>query len=120
MPWASGHVLKLHPQGTQADLQLLTKGLSSLPFDDLTARVVFHLVGVLPQRALERTDSMMSSVLGHLEEPKQGVSLIRMAISSPRPSLLATWRVAAANELNGLQSASGLPLMGSMVKYLPL
>ena len=69
---------------------------------------------------LERTDSTISSILGCLEEPKEGGSLIWMAISSLRPSLLATWRVAAANELNGLRPASGSPLMGNMVKYLPL
>ena len=63
---------------------------------------------------------MISSILGCFEEPKEGGSLIWMAMSSTRPSRLATWRVVAVNELNGLRSASGSPLMGSMVKYLPL
>ena len=60
---------------------------------------------------------MISSVLSHLEEPKQGSSFIWMAILPACPSRLATRRVAAVNEFSGPQSALGSPLMGNKVKY---
>ena len=100
------------------DQQFLAQGLPSSSLYQLATGVTLYIVDVLPQWTSLKCGLPHQFSLATLGGPEAGWHLDMHGHVTTTPSLLAMGRPAAVKVCRGPRSTSGLPLIGSRVKYL--